>query len=77
MPRYFFHVMDGRANIDADGTVMDGIADVRRKAVRLAGSILMNEATGLTNGRPWQMTVADTAGDVVFSLRFEADHHGH
>ena len=77
MPRYFFHVMDGRANIDAEGTVLDGVADVRREAVRLAGSILVHEATGLVAGRPWQMTVVDAAGDTVFALRFEAEQYGY
>lgn len=77
MPLYFFHVIDGRANIDPAGTELGSIGDARREAVRLAGTILAHEATGLGNGRRWQMTVADTAGDVVFSLRFEADHHGY
>lgn len=77
MPRYFFHIMDGRANVDAEGTELDGIADVRLQAVRLAGAILSQDATGLSSGRPWHMTVADAFGDTVFSLKFEADHHGY
>lgn len=77
MPRYFFHVMDGRANIDIEGCELASISDVRVEAVRLAGAILAQEATGLTHGRPWQMTVANAAGDVVYSLKIEADDRGY
>lgn len=77
MPRYFFHVMDGHASVDRTGSNFDSIGDARAEAVRLAGSILNKEATSLVNGHPWQMTVVDTAGDTVFSLKFEADHHGY
>lgn len=77
MPLYFFHVMDGRANIDTEGTEIGSIGDVRAEAVRLAGAILAQEKTGLVHGRSWQMTVADAAGDTVFALKFEADHYGY
>lgn len=77
MPRYFFHVMDGRTVIDTEGAELDSFADVRLQAVCMAGEILSQEATGLSSGKPWQMTVADAAGDTVFTLRFEADHHGY
>lgn len=76
MPRYFFHVMDGRAIVDTEGMELDGIGDVRREAVRLAGAILMHEETSLVSGTPWHMTVADVFGQTVFSLRFAADQHG-
>ncbi len=77
MPLYFFHIMDGRAIVDNEGTELGSIGDVRIEAVRLAGALLAQEATGLANGWPWHMTVADAAGDTVYSLRFEADHHGY
>lgn len=69
--------MDGRANVDTEGTELGSIGDARLEAVRLAGALLAQDATGLANGWPWQMTVADRAGDVVYSLKFEADHHGY
>ena len=75
MPLYFFHVLDGRATIDAQGTELDGIADAKRGAIRLAGNFLAQEVTGLATGRPWRMSVVDTSDDVVFSLTFEVDHH--
>ena len=77
MPLYLFHVMDGRAIIDSEGTAFGSIGDVRTEAVRLAGAILHKEQTGLQHGSPWLMTVADAAGDTVFSLTFKADHHGY
>lgn len=77
MPRYFFHVMDGHVTIDHEGTELDGIADVRREAVRFAGGLLTSEMTNLNHGWPWRLTVADAAGDVVYSLDFTANHHGY
>jgi hypothetical protein len=47
MPRYFFHVMDGHASIDAEGTELNGIREARssgpnRRAdpLRERGSVL-------------------------------------
>jgi hypothetical protein len=40
MPRYFFHVMDGHASIDAEGTELNGIREARAQAVQTAGQIL-------------------------------------
>ena len=76
MPQYFFHVMDGRAFIDREGTELAGITQVREEAIRTAGTILAKETTGLSSGKPWQMTVADADGKVVFSLRFVATEYG-
>ena len=73
MARYFFHVMDGTALVDAEGTELATMQEVRDQAVRCAGEILVNEKTGLIVGIPWQMTVANEAGKTVFSLRFEAN----
>ena len=73
MPRYYFHVMDGRAVVDTDGTELPDLAAVRKEAVRTAGEILSAvDVTQLPNGQPWQMTVADATGKTVYSLRFEA-----
>ena len=77
MPRYFFHVMDDRAFIDYDGVELDSIGDARAEAVRLAGKILALEKTSLSHGRQWRMAVVDTADDLVYSLLFQADHHGY
>lgn len=72
MPRYYFHIMDGRAVVDNEGTNLPDMAGVRQHAIQMAGHIIANIDTGLTKGWPWQMTVADADGKTVFSLWFEA-----
>ena len=72
MPRYFFHVMDGRASLDREGVELAGLDEVRAEAIRTAGEILRETSGSLWSGCPWNMTVADAAGDTVFTLRFTA-----
>jgi hypothetical protein len=73
MPRYFFHVMDGRAQVDSEGTELPDITAVRKEAVRTAGEMLAGaDVAQLPSGMPWQMTVADETGKTVYSLRFES-----
>jgi hypothetical protein len=73
MPRYFFHVMDGHATIDQEGTEIGGIDEVYRQAITAAGEILANgEAFSMLEG-PWNMTVADEDGKTVMALRFNVD----
>ena len=75
MPRYFFHVMDGRASIDHEGTELAGIEEARSEAIRTAGEILRHDSAGVWTGHPWQMTVADDTGLTKFTLRFSARDH--
>lgn len=74
MPRYYFHVTDGRVSVDTEGTELAGVAQVREQAVRTAGEILAVRSgpEGLSSGTPWTMTVADETGKTVYSLMFEA-----
>jgi hypothetical protein len=79
MPRYFFHVMDGRASVDREGTELATVDEARTEAIRTAGEILRHQGAKDSNvwsGNPWHMTVADEAGDTVFSLHFSANTHG-
>lgn len=72
MPRYFFHVMDGRAIIDKEGTELPGPSEMRRHALETAGQIVSNQDSGLSQGWPWQMTVVDESDKTVYALWFEA-----
>lgn len=76
MPRYFFHVVDGRALIDAEGVELTGVDEARKEAIRTAGQMLADAGKKFWKGKDWQMTVADAAGDSVLTLRFSADDHG-
>ncbi|MGO4527251.1 hypothetical protein AB4097_20635 [Microvirga sp. 2MCAF35] len=72
MPRYFFHVIDGRDIIDNDGTVLPGLREARAEAIRTAGSMLRDEGDRFWNSTEWQMNVTDASGQSVLKLRFSA-----
>jgi hypothetical protein len=73
MPRYYFHVMDGRATIDEDGTELPDVEAARDEAIRTAGEILASGGASLADGHPWNMTVADQDGKTVLTLRFKME----
>src|ERR687893_1302226 len=73
MPRYFFHVIDGRDIIDNVGIELSGLKAARTEAIQLAGAILRDEGDAFWNGEEWQMNVTDLTGQSVLKLRFSAD----
>jgi hypothetical protein len=76
MPRYFFHVADGRDIPDLEGTVLPSPAEARSEAIRTAGEIIKSEGAEFWDGTEWQMTVKDEAGASMFTLRFSAADGG-
>ena len=76
MPRYFFHVIDGREIIDSVGTVLPSIGQARAEAIWTAGAILRDEGDDFSNGTEWHMNVTDARGQPVLKLRFSADNPG-
>jgi hypothetical protein len=76
MPRYYFHVMDGHASIDREGLELEGLAQARAQAVQTAGEIIRDSGARFWNGTEWLMTVCDSVGTTVFSLRFTARDYG-
>ena len=76
MPRYFFHVIDGRDIIDHEGTEFPNLRTARAEAIRLAGAILRDEGDTFSNGEEWHMNVTDLTGQSVLKLRFSADDQG-
>ena len=76
MPRYFFHVIDGRDIIDNVGTELSGLKAARTEAIQLAGAILRDEGDAFWKGEEWQMNVTDLTGQSVLKLRFSADDQG-
>jgi hypothetical protein len=76
MPRYFFHVIDGRSIIDNEGSELAGLKEARIEAIHLAGSILREEGDKFWNGEEWHMNVTDASGQSVLKLRFSADDQG-
>ena len=76
MPRYFFHVIDGREIIDNEGSELAGLREARVEAIHLAGSILRDEGDKFWKGEEWHMNVTDASGLSVLKLRFSADDQG-
>jgi len=73
MPRYFFHVIDGKDFIDEDGTELAGIDEARTQAIIMAGEILKEVGPTLWHGAKWHMDVLDEAGVTVVRLNFSAE----
>jgi hypothetical protein len=70
MPRYFFHVIDGKVLIDSEGTDCSDLADVRAQAIEAAGAMLRDAAATMPPGHEWQMHVADQDKATVLKLTF-------
>jgi hypothetical protein len=71
VPRYFFHLHDGRDIPDVGGIDLPDMQAVRAQATKTAGQMLM-EAEGKFSGEDWRMNVANEAGQLVLSLRISA-----
>src|SRR5690348_8784452 len=72
MPRYFFHVHDGAAIRDEEGTQLPDSIAARTEAVKLSAALLAERAEAFWNDDEWSLEVADETGLVLFSLTFYA-----
>lgn len=70
MPRYYFHIHDGRSIIDRDGMELPDVAQARRMAIRLTGQFFEDEAELVSLGEEWRMEVTDGQGLILFRLDF-------
>ena len=68
MPRYYFHVYDGRSAPDAEGTELRDWPAARRGAIQLAGVLIAEQADALAPGEDWRLEVADERGLILFRL---------
>ncbi len=73
MPRYYFHVIDGKLLIDDEGTECANSAAVREEAIATAGAMLKDYAPRFPSGTEWQMHVTDEAKTTVLRLRFSIE----
>ena len=62
MPRYFFHVIDGKEMLDTVGTVLAGEAEARAEAIVVSGEMLKDLGGTFWNHGEWQVRVEDEAG---------------
>jgi hypothetical protein len=76
MPRYFFHVIDGRDIIDNEGSELADLKEARVEAIQLAGAILRDEGDKFWKGEEWHMNVTDASGLSLLKLHFSAVDQG-
>ena len=73
MPRYFFHVIDGKEIIDNEGTLLAGVDEARAEAIVVSGEMLRDLGGKFWGNGQWQIRVTDEAGAKVCALTFAAD----
>jgi hypothetical protein len=79
MPRYYFHMENGRSVLDDTGLELTDIAAAQDEALRASGDILKGgprSTATLWNGIPWRVWVTDKPsgeGKTFFTLRFSAE----
>lgn len=71
MPRYYFHLRDGRdILLDAEGLELDGVGATRAQALRSARSILAAEVAEGKLPLYLRIDVEDAGGAIVHRLPF-------
>jgi hypothetical protein len=73
MPRYFFHVHDGRDLRDDEGIELAGRDDAHRQAIITAGEMLRESGRRFLTGDVWEMHVMDDRGATVCRLKFSTE----
>jgi hypothetical protein len=73
MPRYFFHVDDGRSSPDDEGLEMRNADEARNQAVIAAGEALRDIGGKFWHHPEWLMVVTDERDRPVCRLRFSAE----
>jgi hypothetical protein len=71
MPRFYFHVHDGKSIIDDVGTELPDWRTARVETIRLAGHILQDEAHLIALGEDWRIGVTDRSGLLLFQMTFQ------
>jgi hypothetical protein len=73
MPRFYFHVRDGKEIIDDEGLELSGLDEAREQAVIGAGEAIRDLGKRFWNsGEEWHMDVTDESGATVCSLTFSS-----
>ena len=68
MPRYHFHVRDGRDILDEDGIELSGPDEARTQAIIAAGEALQDCGSGFWKKHEWRMWVVDDRGETVCAI---------
>jgi len=66
--RFFFHLDDGIANNDIDGTELPDMASVKAETSRLCGTMLADAGRDFWLNPDWRIRVTDETGHAVLTL---------
>jgi hypothetical protein len=72
MPRYFFHVQDGKDIPDEEGTELSSDNAAKTEAVVVAGGLLAELGSDFWNGGDWRLQVVREDGEQICELEFSA-----
>lgn len=70
MPRYKFHVYDGRSDVTPDEVDLPDVDAARREGIRRAGATLVLDAHILKPNTEWRLEVKDRHGLVLYRMDF-------
>jgi hypothetical protein len=73
MPRYFFHIHDGRSIRDPEGTGLPDIYVAQAEAVRLSGALLRDLGAKFWDEKDWKLEVTDELDQTLFILTFSVE----
>lgn len=68
MARYFFHSQTDTRYTDTEGVEFGTPAEARKEAIRMAGEMLKTAPEPFWGSRPWNITVTDHAGLIMWEL---------
>ena len=69
MPRYHFHIEDGRNIPDCEGIELQDDEEALRHAMEVGSDAVNALGEELWNGNLWQMKVVDETGRRIVTLR--------
>jgi hypothetical protein len=68
MQRYFFHTQTGTRTTDLLGLELAGPVEARSEAIKACGVMMSETPEGFWGTRPWNVTVTDEAGLVLWEI---------
>ncbi len=72
MPRFYFHIYDGDAFLDDEGTVLPGLQQAKEQAVRAIATVLKDRIGTPEADEAWRMDIVDSLGKVLLRLSLDA-----
>ena len=71
MPRYHFHVHDDKDLLDEEGIDLLDLTTAQTEAIRLAGGMLLDDASLVHAQKGWSVSVMDSHGKPLFRVQVD------